>query len=652
MKPDVETRRLAAIRRGVSWIEVLVVIAIGALLLQIALPWISTGRASARRRHCADNFRRLGLAIEVYHATHGSLPPAVVWTSDGVEDLEELLRSERPLELTRESWAQMLLPYLDEENLASAFDYSIPATDPGNQDARVVRLEQMVCPSDTWNRSDNLYRFSSDDGQIATFARGNYAINGGSQFIYDQHGWLSNPRPNGTWYTYDEIERTFQWWGNGVAGINKAFSFADFDNGLATTVLLNEVRAGIHEIDPRGVWALGQIGSSITWAHGVNGDAYGPNNSIKDSDDIRGCEELHRIVGAELLKSENMPCCDHCPENNQATSRSQHPEGVNVLMADGSVRFVADDVDAGLWHVMHSRITPQEILADGLGERLNGTYASKLAENDQPARPSGAADLSPGETLTNSIGMVFVVVPAGEFTMGLPNKNNDTPVPKEAVAHHVRITQAYLLGSHEVTQDQYELIMGSNPSWHSPQGEGSQEIPDNETSRHPVENVTWYQAVEFCERLSEKSNEASAGRRYRLPTEAEWEYGCRAGHEDAYAFLREWEEGDDSGIIAGKKWKDELYTVPVGSYPPNEFGLHDMCGNVFEWTNDWFALDYYSKSLVDDPPGPAVGYLRVLRGWHWFLTGPNCVANMTTTPWRQNPYVGFRVVCEQSHLSN
>ncbi|OHB75125.1 MAG: hypothetical protein A2W31_16290 [Planctomycetes bacterium RBG_16_64_10] len=355
----------------------------------------------------------------------------------------------------------------------------MPATDARNQQARTTRLSVVSCPSDGWNRPDHSYTISDAGGTPAEFARGNYAINGGSQYIYEAPGWLSNPRPNGLQFESDLATQSFALWGDGVAGINKCF---------------------------------------------------------------RGCIEMHRLLGADYLQQLGMPCCDHCTENNQAASRSQHPGGVNIAMADGAVRFVTDDVDIGLWHVMHSRTTPADILAQQFDQRLDGTFTASAPAADSPASPSRRHDSLAEARVVNSIGMEFIRIPAGQFMMGLPNEHNIAPYPEEAPAHPVRITRPFLLGVHEVTQDQFAQVMGYNPS--------------------------------------------------------------------------------------------------------NDFGLHDMCGSVFEWTNDWFGLDYYRRAPRDDPQGPETGYLRVIRGWYWLFTGLACVANMSPPPWRKNPYIGFRVVCE------
>ena len=163
-------------------------------------------------------------------------------------------------------------------------------------------------------------------------------------------------------FVYDHKTRQLQFWGNGIAGFNKCFSLKDFNNGLSTLAAVEELRAGIDPADPRGVWALGQIGGSVTWAHGANGDDGGPNCQNPDADDVLHGDELVAKFGVERLLDLGMPICDHCKQNLQATSRSLHPGCVNVLFLDGSVRAVGNGVDLGLWHVMHSRDTPASIL--------------------------------------------------------------------------------------------------------------------------------------------------------------------------------------------------------------------------------------------------------------------------------------------------
>jgi hypothetical protein len=132
-------------------------------------------------------------------------------------------------------------------------------------------------------------------------------------------------------------------------------------NGTANLVAIDEIRAGLRPIDPRGSWALGQVGASVTWGHGIYGDADRPNSASRKSDDIVGCGRLREEVGQEYLAQERMTCCWYCESNEQATARSMHPGGVNTLTLDGAAHFVLDEIDPSVWHALHSRDFREEI---------------------------------------------------------------------------------------------------------------------------------------------------------------------------------------------------------------------------------------------------------------------------------------------------
>ncbi|MFV2070487.1 MAG: DUF1559 domain-containing protein, partial [Pirellulales bacterium] len=252
----VQANRSVPRRGGVTWLEVLAACAVAALVVQLLLPALQVAREAARRRQCAANLRQLGQALHQYSDAHGQLPPAAFW--DGSQlDLVEFPRIDDTVPVTAANWVELLLPYLENDAQEAGFDPAVPAIAPARAAMRQRNLPWMRCPSDSYAVADNPYVYENPSGAKAYFARGNYAINGGVQNIYEAPGTLMGPRPLGTGYSVDMERRRCQWWGSGVAGFNKSFRLRSITNGLATTVLLDEVRAGIHPMDPRGVWALG-----------------------------------------------------------------------------------------------------------------------------------------------------------------------------------------------------------------------------------------------------------------------------------------------------------------------------------------------------------------------------------------------------------
>ena len=199
--------------------------------------------------------------------------------------------------------------------------------------------------------------------------------------------------------------------------------------------------------------------------------------------------------------------------------------------------------------------------------------------------------------------MKLALIPAGEFMMGSPpseiGREDDEGPP-----HRVRISRPFYMGKYEVTQAQYEAVMGNDPA--SPKG-----------AKSPFTGASWYDAVEFCKRLS-----ARTGMTVRLPTEAEWEYACRAGTTTVFCFgdtisTDQANYNGDDAYGSGPKGVNRRKTTAVGSFSANRFGLYDMHGNVWEWCQDWYDQDYYRNSPTSDPPGPANGQYRVLRGGSW-----------------------------------
>jgi len=587
--------------------------------------------------------RQLGTALNAYIQAHQVLPPAARWTAEGF-DVATMDAEPSTGHVTHENWLQLILPGLGEGALADRFDRSVPVTDRRNEAARTTSLEILSCPADSFNRRDNPYRYEDRSRSIrAEFARGNYAINGGSQAAGRYPGRPSAPVADGYHYEFDRESGEFAWWGNGIAGINRAFGPGEFRNGTSTLVALEEIRAGLLPVDSRGAWALGHIGGSITFAHGASGDDSGPNSRGDRADDVVGCNKLHEALGEEALLRDNMPCCSYWMTNAQATARSQHPGGINALMLDGSVRFLADAIDPTLWHVLHSRETP--------GDKVR---ADDLAAAEEVSVPAGSPDAIPISTareeakrrpmtsVINSIGMELAYIPPSEFVMGIPDAGFEDKVPPTAPAHRVKLSRPYYIGVFEVTQEQFRRLMGGDPSWHTAHL-GFEGLISQDTGMMPVERVSWEDAAEFCRRLSSLPEERRAGRSYRLPTEAEWEYACRGGdarpHEPPSSGM-----DPSTGENVGEHNKEVLDVVAVGSYLSNGFGLHDMRGNVFEWCSDWFARDYYQRGPIEDPPGPESGFLRVVRGSDWSFAGEGCMINRRVSPpWASGTFLGFRV---------
>lgn len=245
--------------------------------------------------------------------------------------------------------------------------------------------------------------------------------------------------------------------------------------------------------------------------------------------------------------------------------------------------------------------------------------------------PILADDPLPKE-ITNAVGIKLILIPNGKFIRLQRSTGEDWDGDERK--HQVTITQDFYLGATEVTQVQYQTVMGSNPSFY--QGD---EV-EGDSSQHPVETVSWHDAVEFCKRLSELPGEKQAGRVYRLPTEAEWEYACRAGTEFSENF------GFECSEFGEYAWHQENAlgrTHPVGKKKPNPWGLHDMFGNVREWCLDWHGL--YPNQAVKDPMGPANGTSRVYRGGSFNCEVFDCdpAIRLGYFPTLKNDTVGFRV---------
>jgi len=244
--------------------------------------------------------------------------------------------------------------------------------------------------------------------------------------------------------------------------------------------------------------------------------------------------------------------------------------------------------------------------------------------------------------------MKFTLIPAGEFMMGSPE--SEAGRGDDEHQHRVVISMPFYMGVYEVTQIEYWQVMGRNPSHFCRLGKGRRKVRGLDTRRFPVETVYWEDATDFCRRLSELPGERQTGRVYRLPTEAEWEYACRAGTTTVFHFGNSLSSaqanmGGDRPYGSETKGVDLDRTTTVGSYKPNAWGLYDMHGNVWEFCQDRYSEDYYKNSPAYDPSGLASGRSRVARGGAWGYWGKNCrSAFRIGGPPPRNQFGGFRVV--------
>ena len=219
-----------------------------------------------------------------------------------------------------------------------------------------------------------------------------------------------------------------------------------------------------------------------------------------------------------------------------------------------------------------------------------------------------------GQPIKNKLGMEFLMIPAGEFLMGSPVSDYEKP------QHLVKISKPFYLGKFPVTQKEWKALMKTNPSRY-------------QDELLPVTNVSWDDAQLFIQKLNQCQDGV-----YRLPTEAEWEYACRAGTTAEYA-----------GELKEMGWfkeNTENRPHPVGLKKPNAFGLFDMHGNIWEWCSDWYGSNYYEKSPTIAPPGPGTGSFRINRGGSWMSVAIQCRSAFRgmNAPGTQLDYLGFRLV--------
>jgi formylglycine-generating enzyme required for sulfatase activity len=258
-------------------------------------------------------------------------------------------------------------------------------------------------------------------------------------------------------------------------------------------------------------------------------------------------------------------------------------------------------------------------------KNVEGFADQSPASNSRPAIAQGqlATFVS---LLPSTTGIKLVLIPAGSFTMGSAHDEPDRGAD-ESPQTRVTLTKDFFLGATDVTQGQYESVMSTNPSDFKSAGRDA-----------PVEEVSWDDAITFCQKLTERERTAGhlpEGYVFALPTEAQWEYACRAGTTGAYTTdpaATSWYDRNSGGT-----------THPVGAKQPNAWSLYDMTGNVYQWCADWYA-HRYPGGEVTDPTGPDSGSVHVLRGGGWYYDRSYCrSAYRDFDPGYRANFIGFRV---------
>ncbi len=345
-------------RSGFTLIELMTVIAIVSLLVAMLLPAVQRTREAARRITCQNNLKQLGLALHNYHESHRVLPPAMILSGFGepygggllpLGTFDRIAMGISPgVEPDRihMNWAALVLPFLDQKSIYTAFDHKTPVDDPASAVARRTNVAVMLCPTDSYNRMP--YERALLAGTHGhTYARGNYALNIGPNppcFVFQPNcamGFRTG--------TTDLINTNATLWGSGVSGFNVSFAFDRFRRGTSNMVAVDEIRAGIDPIDPRGTWGLGMVGASLTAAHSM-----GPNVAM-GYDGITSCSNLMVKYSSAELRRQGMPCDNApIPANYAATSRSLHADSVHVLKLDGSVSHMSNSIDRQIWIDLHA----------------------------------------------------------------------------------------------------------------------------------------------------------------------------------------------------------------------------------------------------------------------------------------------------------
>jgi formylglycine-generating enzyme required for sulfatase activity len=413
---------------------------------------------------------------------------------------------------------------------------------------------------------------------------------------------------------WKEVMGTEPWKGKqyGKEGPNNAATYVSWNDAVAYCKKLSEKEGKTYRLPTEAEWEYAcRAGTKTTWSFGDDESVLGDYAwYYKNANDIG--EKYAHQVGLKKPNAFGLHdmhgnvyewCHDYYGEDYNKQSSEKDPTGPT----SGSSRVLR----GGSWD-RYSRVT-RSALRDRLGAAHRNDVGFRLIrelDDSTQSTPPPVPPTAPAtESTTNTFGMTLNKIPAGTFLMGSPASDADRG--DDETQHMVTISKAFYIQTTEVTQGQWKAVMATEP-W---KGKSLvKEGPNNAASW-----VSWGDAMAYCKKLSE-----AEGKTYRLPTEAEWEYACRAGTETRWSF------GDDEKVLGDYAWYrenawdiDEKYAHQVELKKPNAFGLYDMHGNVVEWCQDFYGGDYYKQSPEKDPPGPTQGAFRVLRGGSWYYGARN-----------------------------
>ena len=330
-------------RLAFTLIELLVVIAIIAVLIGLLVPAAQKVREAANRLSCTNNVKQLALACQNYHDANGKFPPAVMMNAS-VTDSGDYTHNFGP------NWLVLILPYIEQDPLfktvaASVIDYPITGNNMWRS-LRLAEIKTLKCPSEVYGATP----FSD----IGGWARGNYGANSGTGMFYDKKIGDEGLEMSGSkyrkfsgllYYGTTTSQHVLGVSPRGVMSANSSTNISSIIDGTTSTALINELRVGLLPSDLRGTWAMGQVGASIQAGAG-RWDSPGPNVSWSKYDDIMNCYDS---------PNNSMGCDNQCNRSYEVTTKSFHPGGVNIGLADGSVRFLRNEIDRAAYQFLHSR---------------------------------------------------------------------------------------------------------------------------------------------------------------------------------------------------------------------------------------------------------------------------------------------------------